>query len=111
MPRKRMEGISSPDIRTSGGGTTISSRYSLSASRPTSQTRFIQHKKEAFWFYWLLSMGYNHIMNLGYWIEDMRDDALEPTDLNEKNIVVVNVGGETDFTTLGMVNHVDANNA
>ncbi|MBA0746973.1 hypothetical protein Gogos_009444 [Gossypium gossypioides] len=40
----------------------------------------------------------------------MRDDALEPTDLNDRNIVVVNVGGRTKFTTLGMVNHVDANN-
>ncbi|KAH1039430.1 hypothetical protein J1N35_041173 [Gossypium stocksii] len=48
---------------------------------------------------------------LGYWIKVMMDDALEPTDFNDRNIVVVNVGGGTDFTTLGMVNHVDANNA
>ncbi|MBA0567340.1 hypothetical protein Golob_012083 [Gossypium lobatum] len=48
-------------------------------------------------------MGYNHIMTLGYWIEDMRDDALEPKDLNDRNIVVVNVGGGTNFTTLGMM--------
>ncbi|MBA0809651.1 hypothetical protein Gohar_025287 [Gossypium harknessii] len=48
-------------------------------------------------------MGYNHIMNLGYWIEDMRDDALEPTDLNDRNIVVVNIGRGTNFTTLGMM--------
>ncbi|MBA0638199.1 hypothetical protein Godav_024761 [Gossypium davidsonii] len=48
-------------------------------------------------------MGYNHIMNIGYWIDDMRDDALEPTYLNDRNIVVVNVGGGTNFTTLGMM--------
>ncbi|MBA0693173.1 hypothetical protein Goari_010677, partial [Gossypium aridum] len=32
----------------------------------------------------------------------MTDDALEPKDLNDRNIVVVNVGGGTNFTTLGM---------
>ncbi|MBA0776771.1 hypothetical protein Gotri_011722 [Gossypium trilobum] len=52
-------------------------------------------------------MAYNHILNLGCWIEDMRDDALEPTDLNDRNIVVVNVGGGTNFTTLGLVNHME----
>ncbi|CBI25057.3 unnamed protein product, partial [Vitis vinifera] len=40
----------------------------------------------------------------------MRDDALEPADLNDRNLVVVDVGGGTGFTTLGIVKHVDAKN-
>ncbi|XP_056160036.1 2-methyl-6-phytyl-1,4-hydroquinone methyltransferase, chloroplastic [Syzygium oleosum] len=85
-------------------------RCSLSASRPASQPRFIQHKKEAFWFYRFLSIVYDHIINPGHWTEDMRDDALEPADLNDRNMLVVDVGGGTGFTTLGIVKHVDAKN-
>ncbi|KAF3785708.1 2-methyl-6-phytyl-1-4-hydroquinone methyltransferase [Nymphaea thermarum] len=81
-----------------------------SSSRPASQPRFIQHKKEAFWFYRFLSVVYDHIINPGHWTEDMRDDALEPADLNDRNMVVVDVGGGTGFTTLGIVKHVDAKN-
>ena len=85
-------------------------KCSLSASRPASQPRFIQHKKEAFWFYRFLSIVYDHVINPGHWTEDMRDDALEPADLNNRNMVVVDVGGGTGFTTLGIVKHVDAKN-
>lgn len=85
-------------------------KCSLSASRPASQPRFIQHKKEAFWFYRFLSIVYDHVINPGHWTEDMRDDALEPADLNDRNLVVVDVGGGTGFTTLGIVKHVDAKN-
>lgn len=83
---------------------------SSSSSRPASQPRFIQHKKEAFWFYRFLSIVYDHIINPGHWTEDMRDDALEPADLNDRNLTVVDVGGGTGFTTLGIVKHVDAKN-
>lgn len=85
-------------------------RCSLSASRPASQPRFIQHKKEAFWFYRFLSIVYDHIINPGHWTEDMRDAALEPADLNNRNMIVLDVGGGTGFTTLGIVKHVDAKN-
>lgn len=85
-------------------------RCSLSSSRPASQPRFIQHKKEAFWFYRFLSIVYDHIINPGHWTEDMRDDALEPAELNDRNLTVVDVGGGTGFATLGIVKHVDAKN-
>lgn len=85
-------------------------KCSLSASRPTSQPRFIQHKKEAFWFYRFLSIVYDHIINPGHWTEDMRDEALEPADLYDRNMIVLDVGGGTGFTTLGIVKHVDAKN-
>ena len=83
---------------------------SLSAPRPASQPRFIQHKKEAFWFYRFLSIVYDHVINPGHWTEDMRDEALEPADLSDRNMIVVDVGGGTGFTTLGIVKHVDAKN-
>lgn len=85
-------------------------KSSLSSSRPVSQPRFIQHKKEAFWFYRFLSIVYDHVINPGHWTEDMRDDALEPADLFDRNMRVVDVGGGTGFTTLGIVKHVDAKN-
>ncbi|KAH1259704.1 2-methyl-6-phytyl-1,4-hydroquinone methyltransferase, chloroplastic [Glycine max] len=84
------------------------SASSSSSSRPGSQPRFIQHKKEAFWFYRFLSIVYDHIINPGHWTEDMRDEALEPADLYNRNLRVVDVGGGTGFTTL--VKHVDAKN-
>lgn len=88
----------------------LAPRCSLSSSRPASQPRFIQHKKEAFWFYRFLSIVYDHIINPGHWTEDMRDEALEPADLYSRNMTVVDVGGGTGFTTLGIVKHVDAKN-
>nr|AFK43694.1 unknown [Lotus japonicus] len=90
--------------------TMVVPRCSVSASRPSSQPRFIQHKKEAFWFYRFLSIVYDHVINPGHWTEDMRDDALEPADLSNRNMIVVDVGGGTGFTTLGIVKHVDAKN-
>ncbi|KAG6438277.1 hypothetical protein SASPL_103214 [Salvia splendens] len=83
---------------------------SAPAPRPASQPRFIQHKKEAFWFYRFLSIVYDHVINPGHWTEDMRDDALEPADLNHRDLTVVDVGGGTGFTTLGIAKHVDAKN-
>ncbi|KAK4258033.1 hypothetical protein QN277_007543 [Acacia crassicarpa] len=88
----------------------LSPRCSISASRPASQPRFIQHKMEAFWFYRFLSIVYDHIINPGHWTEEMRDEALEPADLCDRNMTVVDVGGGTGFTTLGIVKHVDAKN-
>jgi MPBQ/MSBQ methyltransferase len=81
-----------------------------SVARPADKPRFIQHKQEAFWFYRFLSIVYDHVINPGHWTEDMREDALEPADLNDPNLVVVDVGGGTGFTTLGVVKTVDAKN-
>jgi MPBQ/MSBQ methyltransferase len=83
---------------------------SSAAARPASAPRFIQHKKEAFWFYRFLSIVYDHVINPGHWTEDMRDDALEPADLHSRKLKVVDVGGGTGFTTLGIVKHVDKEN-
>ncbi|XP_059438022.1 2-methyl-6-phytyl-1,4-hydroquinone methyltransferase, chloroplastic [Corylus avellana] len=91
-------------------GRTMVPMCSVSAPRPASQPRFIQHKQEAFWFYRFLSIVYDHIINPGHWTEDMREDALEPADLSDRNMLVVDVGGGTGFTTLGIVKHVDAKN-
>ncbi|KAL6210613.1 hypothetical protein ACLB2K_015845 [Fragaria x ananassa] len=101
--------VSSTRISKSGVRTIVP-KCSVSASRPASQPRFIQHKKEAFWFYRFLSIVYDHVINPGHWTEDMRDDALEPADLNDRRMIVVDVGGGTGFTTLGIVKHVDAKN-
>ncbi|KAJ0256749.1 hypothetical protein HA466_0096570 [Hirschfeldia incana] len=90
--------------------TRCSSSGSVSAPRPSAQPRFIQHKKEAYWFYRFLSIVYDHIINPGHWTEDMRDDALEPADLSSPNMRVVDVGGGTGFTTLGIVKKVKAKN-
>nr|GLL30713.1 2-methyl-6-phytyl-1,4-hydroquinone methyltransferase, chloroplastic-like [Ipomoea trifida] len=89
---------------------TLAPKCSIAASRPVSKPRFIQHKQEAFWFYRFLSIVYDHVINPGHWTEDMRDDALEPAELNDRNLTVVDVGGGTGFTTLGIVKHVDAKN-
>ncbi|KAK7278374.1 hypothetical protein RJT34_23402 [Clitoria ternatea] len=72
--------------------------------------RFFQHKNEAFWFYRFVSIVYDHALNFGPWNEDMRDDALEHADLYDCNLRVVDVGGGTGFSTLGIVKHVDAKN-
>lgn len=90
-------------VRASGSG-------NQSVARPADKPRFIQHKQEAFWFYRFLSIVYDHVINPGHWTEDMREDALEPAELNDPNLVVVDVGGGTGFTTLGVVKTVDAKN-
>ncbi|KAJ8547571.1 hypothetical protein K7X08_011157 [Anisodus acutangulus] len=96
--------------RTTYKTKTLPPKCILSTSRPVSKPRFIQHKQEAFWFYRFLSIVYDHVINPGHWTEDMRYDALEPADLNDRNLTVVDVGGGTGFTTLGIVEHVDAKN-
>ncbi|XP_045819151.1 2-methyl-6-phytyl-1,4-hydroquinone methyltransferase, chloroplastic-like isoform X2 [Trifolium pratense] len=88
----------------------LTPRCSVSSTRPSSQPRFIQHKKEAFWFYRFLSIVYDNMLNFGPWTEDMREEALEPVDLYDRNMRVVDVGGGTGFSTLGIVKHVDAKN-
>ncbi|GJW16426.1 2-methyl-6-phytyl-1,4-hydroquinone methyltransferase, chloroplastic [Tanacetum coccineum] len=90
--------------------TLVVPKCSVVVPRPASQPRFIQHKKEAFWFYRFLSIVYDHVINPGHWTEDMRDEALEPADLDDRDAVVVDVGGGTGFTTLGIVKNVDAKN-
>ncbi|XP_020579762.1 2-methyl-6-phytyl-1,4-hydroquinone methyltransferase, chloroplastic-like isoform X1 [Phalaenopsis equestris] len=49
-------------------------------------------------------------MNPAHWTEDTRDEALEPADLNDSRMKVVDVGGGTGFTTLGIIKHINPNN-
>ncbi|CAN6361870.1 unnamed protein product [Urochloa humidicola] len=87
-----------------------SSSAAAAPARPVTAPRFIQHKKEAFWFYRFLSIVYDHVINPGHWTEDMRDDALQPAELYSRHLKVVDVGGGTGFTTLGIVKHVNPEN-
>lgn len=82
----------------------------ISADRPASKPRFIQHKQEAFWFYRFLSIVYDHVINPGHWTEDMREDALEVADLNDPNLKVVDVGAGTGFCTQGVVKTIPGKN-
>ncbi|KAI3792496.1 hypothetical protein L2E82_06376 [Cichorium intybus] len=59
---------------------------------------------------WILSIVYDGELRACHYTEDMRDDALEAEDLNSRDAIVVDVGGGTGFTTLGIVKHVDAKN-
>lgn len=105
--------LSFPQMRKSyefRSKTLVVPKCSVVVPRPASQPRFIQHKKEAFWFYRFLSIVYDHVINPGHWTEDMRDEALEPADLDNRDAIVVDVGGGTGFTTLGIVKNVDAKN-
>lgn len=80
------------------------------ATRPTSAPRLIQHKKEAFWFYRLISIAYDELLNPPHYTEDMREEALKPVDLHNRHLKVIDVGGGTGFTTLSIVEHVDPEN-
>lgn len=97
----------SPLLRHPNGRAVAVPKCSISSSRPASQPRFIQHKKEAFWFYRFLSIVYDHVINPGHWTEDMREEALEPANLYHRGLKTVDVGGGTGFTTLGIVKHVN----
>ncbi|KAE8792995.1 37 kDa inner envelope membrane protein, chloroplastic [Hordeum vulgare] len=79
----------------------------MGSSKPL---RLIQHKKEALWFYSFISFGYDHVFNPGQYTEDMRDISLEHARLHSRALKVVDVGGGTGFTTLGVVRHVDPEN-
>ncbi|XP_043725197.1 2-methyl-6-phytyl-1,4-hydroquinone methyltransferase, chloroplastic-like [Telopea speciosissima] len=75
-----------------------------------SQGRFIQNKKEAYWFYRIISIFYDTIGNPPHYTEEMREEAVETLDLHDRNLIVVDVGGGTGFTTCGVVKQVDAKN-
>lgn len=70
--------------------------------------RFMQHKKEAFWFYRFLSIFYDKFVNPLFWTKKMRDDSLTIAQLDEPGLRVIDVGSGTGFTTQGIVRHVPA---
>jgi MPBQ/MSBQ methyltransferase len=70
--------------------------------------RFIQHKKEAYWFYRFLSIFYDKYVNPLFWTEEMRDEALHLAQLDDPGLTVIDVGSGTGFTTQGIVQRVPA---
>jgi MPBQ/MSBQ methyltransferase len=65
--------------------------------------RFIQHKAEAYWFYRVVSLGYDRWINPLFWTEAMRDAALALARLDRPDLEVADVGAGTGFTTTGIV--------
>jgi MPBQ/MSBQ methyltransferase len=70
--------------------------------------RFIQHKREAFWFYRVLSPLYDRWVNPMFWTPAMRSAALELARLGDEDLRLLDVGAGTGFSTEGIVEHVDA---
>jgi MPBQ/MSBQ methyltransferase len=70
----------------------------------------IQHKREAYWFYRFLSLGYDRWVNPLFWTSEMRARALEQADLADGDLTVVDVGAGTGFTTEGIVARVPPQN-
>jgi MPBQ/MSBQ methyltransferase len=72
--------------------------------------RLIQHKREAYWFYRFLSLGYDRWVNPLFWTERMRAQALAEARLDARTLSVLDAGAGTGFTTAGIVAHVDPAN-
>jgi MPBQ/MSBQ methyltransferase len=69
--------------------------------------RLIQHKKEAYWFYRFLSLGYDRWVNPLFWTPRMRERALIAARLDRRDLDTLDAGAGTGFTTEGIVAHVD----
>lgn len=69
--------------------------------------RLIQHKREAYWFYRVLSLGYDDWVNPLFWTPAMRSQALRAARLDRADLDVLDAGAGTGFTTEGIVEHVD----
>jgi MPBQ/MSBQ methyltransferase len=69
--------------------------------------RLIQHKREAYWFYRFLSLGYDDWVNPLFWTTRMRDEALRAARLDEPGLETLDAGAGTGFTTEGIVASVD----
>jgi MPBQ/MSBQ methyltransferase len=66
----------------------------------------IQHKREAYWFYFVVSRVYDRWVNPLFWTPAMRAQALELARLGP-GLDVVDVGAGTGFTTEGIVERAD----
>ncbi len=67
----------------------------------------IQHKREAYWFYFVVSRVYDRWVNPLFWTARMRTEALELARLGP-GMDVVDVGAGTGFATEGIVELADA---
>src|SRR3954453_14382550 len=73
-------------VRTCGASSQASGRV-WSRGR----MRLIQHKREAWWFYRFLSMGYDDWVNPLFWTERMRAEALALARLDERGLETLDV--------------------
>jgi MPBQ/MSBQ methyltransferase len=69
--------------------------------------RPMQHKREAYWFYRFLSLGYDRWVNPLFWTPPMRAEALAGARLDSRELETLDAGAGTGFTTEGIVEHVD----
>jgi len=69
--------------------------------------RLVQHKKEAYWFYRFLSLGYDDWVNPLFWTARMRAQALAAARLDRPDLDTLDAGAGTGFTTEGIVELVD----
>jgi MPBQ/MSBQ methyltransferase len=69
--------------------------------------RLIQHKREAYWFYRFLSIGYDEWVNPLFWTPAMRERALVAARLDHPDLETLDAGAGTGFTTEGIVARVD----
>jgi MPBQ/MSBQ methyltransferase len=69
--------------------------------------RFIQHKREAYWFYRVLSPLYDRWVNPLFWTPAMRSAALELARLDDRGLRTLDVGAGTGFSGEGIVEHVE----
>jgi len=67
----------------------------------------IQHKREAYWFYSVLSRLYDRWVNPLFWTGAMRDAALAEARLDDPALDTLDAGAGTGFTTEGIVDRVD----
>ena len=67
----------------------------------------IQHKREAYWFYRFLSLGYDRWVNPLFWTPAMRSRALDAARFDDPRLETLDVGAGTGFTTEGIVERVD----
>jgi MPBQ/MSBQ methyltransferase len=70
--------------------------------------RLIQHKKEAYWFYRFVSPLYDRWVNPLFWTPELRSAALALARLDNRALRTLDVGAGTGFSTMGIVEHVDA---
>src|SRR4051794_27081764 len=68
--------------------------------------RLIQHKREAYWFYRFLSLGYDRWVNPLFWTPGMRTKALEVARFDDPALETLDAGAGTGFTTEGIVERV-----
>jgi MPBQ/MSBQ methyltransferase len=69
--------------------------------------RFIQHKKEAYWFYRVLSPLYDRWVNPLFWTPAMRSAALELARLDDRRLRTVDVGAGTGFSSEGIAERIE----